>query len=243
MKATLVLVHGIDGSGAGARDMATRMFGDAYRIVTYDMLGRGKDLSAERPDHSIDAYVAQLRGVVGEASVFLVGYSMGGAVAAAFALKHPRSVKRLALICPAGRLSGTGRASARMLPFGAWRMVVPPVLLDRMRASYEGVARYRGLVESKRRLYSDDRFLRVLYETFRQFPLHDLDLSAVRVPTLIISASEDAVVHPRAVADMAEALGGHASLKRFRGTHALPFRRPKTVGRCIRAFMDADFVR
>jgi pimeloyl-ACP methyl ester carboxylesterase len=108
-----------------------------------------------------------------------------------------------------------------------------------MKASYEGTAKHAPAVEAKRRLYQDGRFLRVLYETFRQFPLAGLPLSEVGMPALVVSATKDSVVSAASARAIADALGEKASIKSLRGTHAIPFTRPKTVGRVLADFFDA----
>lgn len=233
----LVFVHGIDGDGTTAQGAADAMFEDRFRVVTYDLLGRGGSLGKNIQDHSLGAYVAQLRNiVVGISSpVYLVGYSMGGAIAAAFADKYPDLVVRLALICPAGRISSTGSRTASSLSFSLWRAVVPWVMFKKMRSSFEGVESFKNAVERKRALYSDHRFLRVLYDTFLQFPLHNLPLRGVSVRTLIVSADSDMVVPKGAVQRLSDSFTDK-TIKTFKGTHALPFRKPKTIGRAVTNF-------
>lgn len=241
---TLVFVHGIDGSAETAEAAARAMFGDRFRVVTYDLLGRGRDLGRRSADHSLSAYVRQLKAVVarqtaaGGGPVLLVGYSMGGAVAAAFAQRHPESVARLALLCPAGRISWTGHLAAAALPFRAWRAAVPGVLLRKMRDSYEGASGFGPTLDAKAALYADERFLRTLYETFRQFPLHDLRLEGVAPATLVIAAADDRVVPPDSVRELSRGFAD-VKVRTMKGTHALPFRRPRTVGRAVEAFFQS----
>jgi pimeloyl-ACP methyl ester carboxylesterase len=70
---------------------------------------------------------------------------MGGAIAAAFAAQYPERLLKVALVCPAGRLSWVGKA-ASALPFLAWKIAVPPILLGKMKRSFEGVAKFRASV-------------------------------------------------------------------------------------------------
>lgn len=237
-KPVLVFVHGIDGSAAGSADIMSSAFGDRFRVVTYDLLGRGSKLGSHVPSHSLDAYIAQLRAVTSgiKGRFFLVGYSMGGAIAAAFAAQYPERLIKVALVCPAGRLSWVGKA-ASALPFLAWKIAVPPILLGKMERSFEGVAKFRATIEMKRQLYKDDRYLRVLYDTFREFPLGNLPVSKLRIPALIVAASSDTVVTPSSVQELARELGANVTM--FKGTHALPVRKPAAVGSAIRYFFDA----
>lgn len=238
-KKCLVFVHGIDGSAAGSEDVVSCAFGKHFRTLTYDLLGRGKSLGTPVPSHSLEAYVEQLRTVTRgiKGRFFLVGYSMGGAIAAAFAMRYPERIMKLALVCPAGRLSWIGKF-ASSLPFAAWKLAVPPILLGKMERAFEGVKRFQGVIQRKRDLYNDDRFLRVLYDTFREFPLSDLSVSNLKVPSLIVAASSDTVVNPASVERIARELGATAVIV-MDGTHALPVRRPAAVGSAIRNFFAA----
>ena len=238
-----VFVHGVDGTAAGAEELAARLFGNELRVVTYDLIGRGKDAGNKSTDHSLQAYVRQLREVVSKATrgakekrVNLIGYSMGGAVSAAYAAEHPDKVSKLVLVCPAGRISMSGYHSTA-LPFPLWSATVPPVLFGNIKESYGSGRDLKGIVERTRELYSDAGFKRVLYETLRQFPLHDLQLPPSSRPVLVIAADGDRVVSERAVRDLHGSLGDRARLAVYKGTHALPYRKPKTVGRAILRYL------
>lgn len=102
---TLVCVHGLttpswvfDGLIPGLTELG-------FRVLSYDLYGRG---FSDRPDGVQDAdfFVRQLdellqdQGVGGD--IFLMGYSMGGAIATAFAAQEPGRVFRLILLAPAG---------------------------------------------------------------------------------------------------------------------------------------------
>lgn len=233
-----VFVHGVDGTAAGAEELASRLFGKELRVVTYDLIGRGKDANNKSTDHSLQAYVGQLHKVVRKTArsakerVNIIGYSMGGAISAAYAAKHPEKVSKLALVCPAGRISESGYHSTA-LPFPLWSKIIPPIMFDNVKESYGSRKDLKGIIYRKRKLYADARFHRVLYETLRQFPLHNLQLSQLSRPALVIAADGDKVVSERAVNDLHASLGSQARLVVYKGTHAIPYRRAKIVGRAI----------
>lgn len=219
----MVVVHGIDGSAETSAHIALHLF-PKHRALTYDLMGRGSDDSVP-PSHALQDYVEQLESQRLPRRFCLVGYSMGGAIAAAYALRHPGRVTSLVLLCPAGRVSNAGRLSAS-LPFPLWKLLVPRAILSTAAGQYN-----QRIMRQKRRLYADERFLRVLYGTLREFPLHNLPLGRLSVPTVAIAADSDAIVPPEAVWRLAQECG--ADFVVVRGTHAAPISSPGAVRRAL----------
>jgi pimeloyl-ACP methyl ester carboxylesterase len=257
-KPLVVFVHGVDGSAAEAAIGFGAVLDPArFRLFTYDLLGRGEDLGADRKDHSIDAYVAQLRRVTSKlpaaatAPFFLVGFSMGAAIAAVFAMRYPERVRKLCLICPAGRSVPASYLAlgSYMLPFQLWKATVVPMAIERVRQSFEGTTRgstrsssssqairrrIDQVLRRKTELYQDDRFLRVAHETVKQFPFSAVPLSPVRVPALVIAAKSDRAVPTENARRFAADIG--ARVKVVSGTHAVIYTRPDAVREAVEAF-------
>ncbi|HFQ15963.1 MAG TPA: alpha/beta fold hydrolase [Rhodobacteraceae bacterium] len=122
----LVMVHGLSTPSwvfMGLVDGLTML---GFRVLTYDLYGRG--LSA-RPKlvHDRALFIRQLEGLLAQQGisgpVTLLGYSMGGAIAVAFAAAHPGRVARLILLAPAGidyRPAPLLANAARWGRFGDW---------------------------------------------------------------------------------------------------------------------------
>ncbi len=99
----VVLVHGWGGSGYDWTRLSPYL-SDDYRVLAPDLPGFGK---SDKPDidYTLDYYVNLIRDFAAamDASRFhLVGHSMGGQIAAAFALHHPDKLLSLVLLDPAG---------------------------------------------------------------------------------------------------------------------------------------------
>ena len=76
-----------------------------YRVILPDLIGFGysdKPADVEYPLSFFVECVKQTLDVIGVDKVTLLGNSLGGAVALAFALEHPRNVERLVLMAPGG---------------------------------------------------------------------------------------------------------------------------------------------
>ncbi len=76
-----------------------------FRVLRYDLFGRGFS-DRPRARYNLDFFVRQLSDLLNELRVTrrvnLVGLSMGGPIASAFALRHPEKIRKLVLIDPCG---------------------------------------------------------------------------------------------------------------------------------------------
>ena len=177
-------------------------FADRHRLVRYDERGCGlSDWEVE--DFSFDAWVADLELVVDAAGVDrfpLLGVSQGGAVAIAYAVRHPERVSHLILAgaYARGRMvraeSGAERDDAALdlqaarvgwrRPDDAFRIAFASQFLpDGSRELWN------SFIELQRNTTSVDNFVRFL-EIFAQIDVADL-AAKVSCPTLIIHARGD----------------------------------------------------
>jgi pimeloyl-ACP methyl ester carboxylesterase len=75
-----------------------------FRVLRYDLFGRG---FSDRPrvNYNLDLFIQQLHELLDKLDiqqVFVVGLSMGGAIASGFTVKYPERVLKLVLIDPIG---------------------------------------------------------------------------------------------------------------------------------------------
>ena len=100
-----VCVHGLTTPSYVWGPVAEGLARMGFRVLLYDLYGRGY---SDRPGGPQDAafFIVQLeellesQGVKGD--ITLLGYSMGGAIATAFAAHAPDRLRRLVLLAPAG---------------------------------------------------------------------------------------------------------------------------------------------
>lgn len=101
----VVLVHGLTTPSFVWQSLIPILTAKGYPVLAYDHYGRGY---SDRPRDAQDEafFTSHLRELLTdlriEQPITLIGYSMGGAVAAAFAAAHPEKVKQTILIAPAG---------------------------------------------------------------------------------------------------------------------------------------------
>ena len=112
----VVFVHSLAGTG---RHWSAQLdhLRQSRRAVAFDLRGHGGSEPPKNGEHSITALAADVGAVadaLGLDRFTLVGHSMGGGVALAYAAAHPARVDRLLLLDPIG--DGTQIPAAAMQP-------------------------------------------------------------------------------------------------------------------------------
>ncbi len=237
---TIVLLHGFSNPSYVYRDYFKPLSDAGYLVVAPDFYGRGY---SDRPDGPYDEalYLAQVDAVVDYFSagrpVHLIGYSMGGSIAARYAAKHPSKVETVGLLAPAGLACGESMASPMTWPvLGDWvfRVLGPWILEsysgadwaeakdpDYWRARYREMATYRG--------YED-----ALLSTARNFNMLDScdAMKAVKASgkrVLAVFAEKDKTI-PIAHADVFARYPGHARIVRVAGRgHSITYAAPEAI--------------
>lgn len=117
----VILVHGVSGPLSVWDKTVPALVGAGYKVVRYDLLGRGFSERLEDSSYSLGTYLRQLEELIAALklgpNVRLVGSSLGGVVTSEYTLQHPDSVAGLVLIGPAGFVIATPwTARLRELP-------------------------------------------------------------------------------------------------------------------------------
>jgi beta-lactamase class D/pimeloyl-ACP methyl ester carboxylesterase len=101
---TVLLLHGKNFFGGYWKDTIAALAAAGYRVVVPDQVGFGKSSKPDAP-YTFQRLAWQTRAVLdalGVRQVAVVGHSMGGMLAARFALQYPERVTRLVLENPIG---------------------------------------------------------------------------------------------------------------------------------------------
>lgn len=203
---TVVLVHGLgDKAGRDWDGLVTDLSRD-YRVVRFDLPGFGR---SSRGDHAYtpDRYAEFLRYLadrhIGARPFYLIGHSMGGAIALRYAAQNPGDVKALVLADVPGILHRFSY-SKHLAAFGLGRMV-PGLYLDRNGSLDSLLGRLLGRVEKTRvpaelvvqqpllrqRILKGDPFriagLALALEDFSR------DIATVQAPTLLLWGDRDEI--------------------------------------------------
>ncbi|MCA9514650.1 MAG: alpha/beta hydrolase [Myxococcales bacterium] len=102
---TVLLLHGKNFSGAYWGPTIAALTEAGYRVVAPDQIGFGKSSKPERFQFSFHEMARETRDLLddlGVGRVVVVGHSMGGMLAARFALMFPERTAKLALVNPIG---------------------------------------------------------------------------------------------------------------------------------------------
>jgi len=203
----VVAIHGLSTPGPVFYAIARGLARIGYRVLIYDLYGRGY---SEAPGGAQDRgfFLTQLQDLLAhqdlEEDLTVLGYSMGGGIATAFAAACPGRMKRLILLASAGMRLREDRLNrfCRTTPFlGDW---VHAVIVQRRerRALRRQLGRdfdIEGIVELQLAEYAGRGFLRSVLSSRRhmlaevQEEDHRL-LGREGVPVVGIWAEKDEVI-------------------------------------------------
>jgi pimeloyl-ACP methyl ester carboxylesterase len=171
----LVAVHGLTTPSPVFYAIARGLARLGYRVLVYDLYGRGYSDAPEGPQDR-EFFMRQLRDLLAhqelEDDLTLLGYSMGGAIATAFAAAHPGRMKRLILLAPAGMRLREDRLTefCRVTPFiGDWVHAVIAQRRERrmLRRQLGQNFDVEGIIELQLSEYSGRGFLRSVLSSRR----------------------------------------------------------------------------
>ena len=214
----------------------------ANDVVAYDLPGNGS--TPGTPAHwTFDAAVATLAPVaasVGAQRVNVVGISIGGMIAQAFALAHPESVRSLVLIGTAATFPEEERRFARDRAATARRdgmaAIIPPTL-DRWFTT-ETKARRPDLLDRVRKsMLADDP---VIYAAMWDM-IAGLDflprLGEITCPTLVMTGATDPICPPEVAQEIHLGIAGSQLAIVPLAAHMCTLEQPRFINERLVAFL------
>ena len=198
----LILLHGTGGHAeCFTRNLAAH--GEYFATWAIDMIGHGW---SEKPDYDyeIDTYVEHLRDVLdalGLERAHVSGESLGGWVAARFALKYPQHVERLVLNTTGGatmipkvmeKIKKSTRAAVENPTWDTvkmrleWLMADPKAVTDDLIACRKAIYEQPGFGEALEHI-----LVLQAPATRKRNNLTDEEWGAIRHPTLVLWTSHD----------------------------------------------------
>jgi 3-oxoadipate enol-lactonase len=240
----LVWVAGL-GDDHSSFDAQVEKFSDHYTCVAYDNRGTGESTTMPGPytmkDYADDAH--DVVAALGLTPVIAVGSSMGGAICETWALHYPDDLELLVL-----SNSWAEQDPLLDLLFRHWMALATSGENDRLAESL-----LMGCFSGE----YFKRFPEVIPE-FLATPLPDMDglkaaigacqshdllgrLAEIDVTTLVIAASQDAVVRPQMSSRMAERLP-RAQLVEIDSGHMIMWEQPDLFADAIKSFLREHVV-
>lgn len=199
----VILIHGF-GDSLHAWDSWAGRLAQVFRVIRIDLPGAGlspPDTFGDYTDARSLALILALMQARGIARADLIGNSIGGRIAWAFAAAHPDRVRRLVLISPDGFASpGFAYDVPPKVPvwIGLFRYVLPRAMVRaNLAAAYGDPSRL-----APDRVTMDWQLLRApgaraaLIARMRQTVLHDPrpELASIRAPVLLLWGDKDALI-------------------------------------------------
>lgn len=206
---TLLFLHGV-GGGHAAWDRQLPYFARrGYRALAWDQPGYGGTECVDPYD--LEQVAAALRRRIGSEPAILVGHSMGGFVAQEAYARFPELVRGLVLCFTSAAFGGGEGArqfiAARIAPLdeGKTMAEIAAQLMPTMRGTRSDA---EGLALAERVMAAVPpatyrRAVRLLTTFDRR-----TQLSAIRVPTLLVAGSDDRVAPPAVMQRMAQKIPG-----------------------------------
>ena len=211
-----------------------------FRVVRYDLRGYGGSVAATEPFSHLEDLRALLDHLRIEKAT-LVGLSLGGIIAADFALEHPGRVERLVLVGPGLRGDrqpppADAAAVAEAMGRGAEAFADASMRRELYAAVRPGTAEHALL---RRMLLDNFKALSALRPGFIKYPdTPTADrLADIKAPTLVLIGSRDGRNLLNIADTLASSIPGARKVLIHGSSHHPPVERPREFNRALLDFL------
>ena len=210
---------------------------DSYRCVTVDLPGFGELAAQEFTVDSATDRIGTVTDVLGAGSVALVGLSLGGYIAQAYAAQYPKRVNGL-LICGATKPLTRWRGAAYRV-FGSAIPVLLPVIGQRATKGYADSLRKDldpGLAEA---IIGGGLSPRAGAQVFRRLPGTDYARTLAAYPgPIVVVNGEDDTSNRKSEGRFLELFPDAEIMEVAGAGHAVPIDQPEAFALAVRRLME-----
>ena len=243
----VVLIHGV---GLNKEMWGGQVVGLAtnYRVITYDMLGHG---ASPRPaaDTPLLGYADQLLELLDHLQLpqaTVIGFSMGGLVARAFALHYPERLTSLVVLNSvfnrspeqrAGVIARTAQAAEHGPDANAEAALSRWFSREYQAANPAQIAALRETLAG-----NDPQGYLTTYELFATQDMYRADdLPGLRAPTLVATGELDPGSTPEMARQLADRIPGASVAVLAEQRHMMPVESPRLVNQLLLGFLDTVY--
>nr|WP_314568275.1 alpha/beta fold hydrolase [uncultured Pseudomonas sp.] len=243
----VVLIHGV---GLNKEMWGGQVVGLAthYRVITYDMLGHG---ASPRPAAGTPllGYADQLLELLEHLQLpqaTVIGFSMGGLVARAFALHYPDRLKSLVVLNSvfnrspeqrAGVIERTAQAAEHGPDANAEAALSRWFSREYQAANPAQIAALRQTLAG-----NDPQGYLTTYELFATQDMYRADdLKGLRAPTLVATGELDPGSTPEMARQLADRIPGATVAVLAEQRHMMPVESPRLVNQLLLGFLDTVY--
>jgi len=237
-RAVLMLVHGLADHSGRFQDFAAYFADQGYAVCALDLRGHGK--SGGIPGYvdrfadfltDLDLFVSQVRRDFRGLKIFLVGHSIGGTVAVAYAVSHQAELAGLVLSAPV--LKPGASITRSQIKLARWlsalfpRMGVAPIESAAVSRRPEVVNAYRNDPLVFHGKISARLGAELLDMMERELPGY---LPRLNLPLLVMYGSEDKLSNPAGCIYLYETVvAADKTMKRYDGLYHEIFNEPERL--------------
>jgi len=206
-----------------------------YRAAAWDARGYGESDDYEGPLH-FDHFTGDVLRVAEHfraSSIHLVGLSMGGRIARNVALHYPAWLRSLTLADTSPGFDSLSPEQVRR--FVSERRARTPETLRRLLGKNPRPEAFQALMESFAATHAESYI-----KTIEASVAHDraAPLEEIRVPTLVITGTEDQVYPPAMARDIARRIPGAQLLEIEGAGHMSNLEQPERFNQAVFEFID-----
>lgn len=234
-RAAVVLIHGVCEHGGRYRPLAEELTRHGYAVYAIDLRGHGRSegqriLIRRFDDHLDDAeqLLAEVQARYADRPVFLLGHSMGGAVAARLVIRRRPAIQGVILSAAAVRVAG------HLFPLLRRLAGVVSILFPRLRLVRVGTGRLSrdpaviADFKADPLVYNGKFPVRTGAEILRAARELHRELESLELPVLILHGTGDWITDPRGSRELYErARSKDKTLKLYDGLYHDLFHEPE----------------